>query len=157
MTSGTMTWTYMSNNLNVQQLYMYNLIVFVSWFLYVHRDLVRLKMCHVEVTHTHTHTHTHDFVRSLHVAAFLWAWQICRVRKGELAGPTDWWVDQTHALVYAHIYQYVEVWNILFLNWCMYSWFRFRFIEVDLKGCLDMLMLCAWCLSLCTLKHNYIT
>ena len=32
--------------------------------------------------------------------------------------------------------------------------FVFRFMEVGLKGCLDMLMLCACCLSICILKHT---
>ena len=31
----------------------------------------------------------------------------------------------------------------------------FRFMEVGFEGCLDMLMLCACCLLLCTLKHTH--
>ena len=31
----------------------------------------------------------------------------------------------------------------------------FRFMEVRFEGCLDVLMLCACCLLLCTLKHTY--
>ena len=34
----------------------------------------------------------------------------------------------------------------------MYS--CFRFMEVGLEGCLDMLMLCACCLFICTLKRT---
>ena len=37
----------------------------------------------------------------------------------------------------------------------MYSVFLFRCMEVGLEGCLDMLMLCAGCLFICTLKHTH--
>ena len=34
--------------------------------------------------------------------------------------------------------------------------FVFRFMEVGLEGCLDMLMLCACCLFICSLKHTHV-
>ena len=40
--------------------------------------------------------------------------------------------------------------SYFYINVCIVI---FRFMEVVLKGCLDMLMLCACCLFICTLKH----
>jgi len=49
------------------------------------------------------------------------------------------------------MYRYWEIWNILYLDWCMYS--CTIFMEVSLKWFLDMMMLCVCCLSTHTHTH----
>jgi len=42
---------------------------------------------------------------------------------------------------------------IFYINVCIVV-FVFRFMEIGLEGCLDMLMLCVCCLFICTLKRT---
>ena len=60
-----------------------------------------------------------------------------------------------------HMHRYthtsINIWRYgifyIQINVCIVV-FRFRFMEVGLEGYLDMLLLCAWCISICILKHT---